>query len=95
MLETLKQLISFNSINLLITRRKEQDIITELQRRIQVIKCIESAKVDADVELYVNRYLDKDSSLKRYLPVRNKVTKALAEGSKGMYVLQFYFFNRS
>jgi hypothetical protein len=87
MVKILKELISSsNSFNLLITSRKEQDIITELQRHIQVIKCIESAKVDADVELYVHRYLDKDSTLKRCRPVKNEVTKALVEGSNGMYI---------
>ena len=83
----LKRLISScRSINLLITSRKEQDIITELQNHIQVIKYMTSAKVDADVELYVHRCLDTDLTLKRCLLVRKKVTNALVKGSNGMYV---------
>lgn len=86
MVKLLKQLIlSSNSISLLITSRMEQDIITELQSHMEVVKCIENAKVDADVDFYVRKCLDNDSSLKRCLPVREEIIKALVEGANGMY----------
>ena len=36
-------------MNLLITSRKEQDIITELQSHIEIVTCLQSAKIDADM----------------------------------------------
>lgn len=83
----LKQLIvSPNSINLLITSRMEQDIITELQSHIEVVKCIENAKVDADIKMYVHKYLTEDPTLKCCRPVMEEVTNALFQGAKGMYI---------
>jgi hypothetical protein len=85
MMNLLKRLIlSSNSINLLITSRKEQDIITELQPHIEVVKCIESAKVDADVMLYIHQRLETDKTLKRCHSLREEVTNALVEGANGM-----------
>jgi len=87
MVDLLKQLIlSSSSMNLLITSRKEQDIITILQCHIDVVRCIQSAKVDADVELYIQNCLRRDPTLKRCLPVREDVIKALVEGANGMCI---------
>jgi hypothetical protein len=52
----LKRLISSDSMNLLITSRKEQDIISVLQPHIDAVLSIQSAKVDADVAFYVRSY---------------------------------------
>jgi NACHT domain len=95
MVDLLKHLIlSSNSMNLLITSRKEQDIITKLQCHIDVVKCIQSAKVDADVELYIQNCLSRDSTLKRCLPVREQVIKALVEGANGMCMPSIVPINR-
>lgn len=93
-IKLLKQFIlSSDQINMLITSRKAQDIITALQPDIEVVKCIDNAKVDADVELYVHKYLDTDSTLKRCLPVREEVTKVLVKGANGMYFFEIWFAN--
>jgi hypothetical protein len=86
MIKLLKQILSFESINLLITSRKEQDIITELQPHVEVVKCIESARVYDDIYLYIHKCLDNDPTLKRCRPVREEVIKILVEGANGMYV---------
>ena len=93
MMDLLKHLISSSSMNLLITSRKEQDIITNLQSHIDIVRCIQSAKVDADVDLYVRKCLDKDAKLKRCLPVRDEVIKTLVEGANGMYLPAIIFTN--
>jgi ankyrin repeat domain-containing protein 50 len=77
---------SSDLMNLFITCQKEQDVIMELQSDVEIVKRIPNAKIDADVELYVCKHLDKDLSLKRCLPVRGEVIKALVEGSNGMYI---------
>ena len=87
MVDLLKHLIlSSDSMNLLITSRKEQDIIMNLQCHIDIVICIQSAKVNADVDLYIRKCLDTDTKLKRCLPVREEVIKALVEGVNGMYL---------
>ena len=77
-------------MNLLITSRKEQDIAAELESNIDIVQCIQSEKVNADVELYVQECLDKDPTLKRCRPIREEVMTSLVKGAHGMYSLQFY-----
>lgn len=78
---------SSSSIKLLITSRMNQDIISELQPHIEVVRCIQGEKVDSDIEVYVRKRLDKDRKLRRCRPIQNEVIKALVEGANGMYVL--------
>ncbi len=87
MAKLLSQLIlPSDSINVLITSRKEQDIISELQSHIEVVKCMENAKIDTDVEIYIQKRLDTDRTLRRCLPMREEVTQVLVEGANGMYI---------
>jgi hypothetical protein len=86
MIDLLKHLIlSSYSLNILVTSRKEQDIITDLQCHIDIVISIQSAKVDADVDLYIRKCLDSDARLRRCLPIREDVIKALVKGVNGMY----------
>ena len=84
-----------DSMNILITSCIEQDIIMELQSNIDVVKCIQRAKIDDDVKLYVSKCLDTDSSLKRCLPVQEYVKKALVNGANGMYIPAIVIANES
>jgi hypothetical protein len=88
MVNLLKQLInSSDNMNLLITSRKEQDIAAELERKIDIVRCIRTEKVNADVELFVRKCLDDDLTLRRCRPIREEVMTSLVKGAHGMYGL--------
>jgi ankyrin repeat domain-containing protein 50 len=84
----LRRLINTSdSVSLLVTSRKEQDIISVLQPHIDVVLPIQNAKVNVDVAIHVRQCLDNDPTLWRCESVKSEVVKTLVDGADGMYAL--------
>ena len=74
-----------NSLHLLATSRKENDIETTLQPLVTCQLCIQSKLVDADIRIHVIERLSNDPKLKKWpTNVKSEIEDILSEGAKGM-----------
>lgn len=90
MLDLITEITTYGptEINILVTSRNERDIKTALEDILTEAICIQSAKVDADIRLYVRSCLSSDAKFKkRPDPIKLEIEKALVEGAHGMYLV--------
>jgi hypothetical protein len=73
------------SLKLLVTSRKEQDITTSLRDIVHVEIGIQTTEVDNDIELHVQKCLENDPKLKRWNEaIKYEILDSLVRGSCGM-----------
>ncbi len=89
MLNLLAQIIALgqqsSGINLIITSRREQTIAAVLGDLIYEIVPIQSDKVDADIELYIEQRLSKDPKLSHRTPaLKEEIKEVLTKKADGM-----------
>lgn len=76
---------NINSLHVLATSRKEHDIAVSLEPLVTCQKCIQSALVDADIQVHILERLSKDPKLNKWpIDVQKEIEGALMRGSKGM-----------
>ena len=74
-----------DSLHVLATSRKENDIAMSLEPLVTCQQCIQSALVDADIRLHILEKLSNDLKLKRWpVDVQKEIENALMRGAKGM-----------
>lgn len=77
--------IDGNKLHLLITSRKENDIVMFLEPLVTCQLCIQTAIVDADIRVHILERLSNDPKLKRWSSnVQIEIEDALMRGAKGM-----------
>ena len=87
LLEILATFLSIQSVNLLVTSRKERDITDALQMSVTFKFDLESTLVDADVWVHVQRCLETDKQLKKWpISVKEEICESLIMGAHGMFV---------
>jgi len=75
------------SLHLLATSRKEKDIEDTLEPLVTGEVCIQSALVDADIQIYIRGQLQHDPKLKNWsLSAQAEIEQALMKGANGMFV---------
>lgn len=87
LLEFIKAVMDWNidSLHLLATSRKENDITKSLEPSVTCQLCVQSALVDADIRMYVLEKLSNDPVLKRWpFDVQKEIEDALTKGANGM-----------
>ena len=84
-LETIRNW-SLQGLHLLVTSRYEQDIHDPLDPGPAQKVGMRNVEIDKDIDDFVSRRLDEDRKLRKWIPFRDKIQKALAEGAKGLYV---------
>lgn len=87
LLEFIKALMGWNidSLHVLATSRKENDIAEFLDPLVTCQICIQSALVDADIHVHILERLQKDSKLKRWpISVQKEIEDALMREANGM-----------
>ena len=73
-------------LHILATSRREREIEETLQPLITCQICIQSALVDADINLHVHETLQNDKKLKKWpVHVRMEIEATLMDGVRGMY----------
>ena len=76
---------NIDSLHLLTTSRKENDITKSLESLVTCQLCIQSALVDADIRIYVLDKLSNDPGLKKWsIDVQKEIENALTKGANGM-----------
>ena len=72
-------------VNLLMTSRKEQDILEGLQDVIDVQIDLEGDGIDADIDLHVRKCLESDKRLRKWnSSIKQEILEALVAGAHGM-----------
>lgn len=87
LLEFIETLMGWNidSLHVLTTSRKENDIAISLDILVTHQLCIQSALVDADIRVHILERLSNDTKLKKWPgDVQKEIENALMEGAKGM-----------
>jgi hypothetical protein len=75
------------SLHLLVTSRKERDIEDALELLVTGEVCIESAVVDADIQIHIRERLQRDPKLRKWpSPVQLEIEQALMQSAHGMLV---------
>jgi len=75
-----------SNIKILATSRKERDIERALQPLLTGSVCIQDAKIDADIQLFIRNNIAKSSKMRRWPgSVKEEVETALVGGAKGMF----------
>ncbi|KAM3077406.1 hypothetical protein ACMFMG_006751 [Clarireedia jacksonii] len=78
----------FQGLHILLTSRKEGDIMRTLERHInqQNIIRIQTKEVDQDIQMYVHQRLSEDENLLKWRDdVRPRIESSLMEGAHGMF----------
>jgi hypothetical protein len=79
--ETLLQ----SNINLLMTSRKERDLQAVLENSVEYVVAIQDERVDADVNLHIQRCLRNDPDLNKWDDeLKLEIVAKLTSGAKGM-----------
>jgi hypothetical protein len=78
---------NMGKLHLLITSRREQDIILGLEQLDPIHVCMEGKSVDDDIQSYLEWRLCTDNRLARWrnTKVQGKIRAKLMEGACGMY----------
>ena len=87
LMDVISEIIKNSSIrvNLLMTSRKEQDILEEFQDMIDVQIDFEDNGIDADIDLYIRKCLESDRKLRKWKsPIKEEILETLIKGSHGM-----------
>lgn len=72
-------------VNLLVTSRKEWDIVVGLKGVIDVQMSLERENIDADIDLHVRKSLETDRHLRKWpLAIKQEILAALVQGANGM-----------
>lgn len=75
------------SLHLMVTSRKERDIEDALEPLVTGEVCIESAVVDADIQIHIRERLLRDPKLRKWpSPVQLEIELALMQSAHGMLV---------
>lgn len=76
---------NINSLHILTTSRKENDIAISLEPLATCQLCIQSSLVDADIRVHIMERLSNDPKLKKWpLDVQKEIEDALMTGANGM-----------
>ena len=76
---------NIDSLHLLATSRKENDITKSFELLVTSQLCIQSALVDADIRIYVLEKLSNDPGLRKWpVDVQKEIESALTKGANGM-----------
>ena len=85
LLEILKEMISMENLNILLTSRREKDIAEQLEPVVDVIIDLKDGGLDSDIALYVQKRLAEDRKLRRWDPdTKQMIQKALLDSASGM-----------
>jgi len=92
LLRVVEQMLSLDSIHLLLTSRKEYDIQTALEPSVIVIVSMDDKRVDPDIRMHVERCLHEDPKLCKWdEKIKDEIVKELVSGAKGMYDIRISF----
>ena len=76
---------NIDTLHVLTTSRKENDIARSLDPLVTCQLCIQGAKVDADIRVHILERLSTDPDLKKWpADIRKEIEDALSRGAKGM-----------
>lgn len=87
LLEFIKAFMDWDidTLRVLTTSRKENDITTALEPLVTCQLSIQSALVDADIRVHILERLSNDPKLKRWpVDIQKEIGHALTRGAKGM-----------
>jgi len=87
LLGMLKEIVDWKleKLHILTTSRREKDIEESLTPLTTGQICIQSALVNADIQLHIRHRLQNDQKLKRWpLVVQGEIEKSLMDGAHGM-----------
>jgi hypothetical protein len=88
-LELVEEITQWNlqKMHVLATSRREWDIEEKIDQLVTNQICIQSALVNADIQLHIHERLQHDRKLSKWSPeIQGEIEETLMEGAHGMYV---------